>query len=141
MESNNENRWSVSIDHPDVFSIHRVYDQESPSTTSTWDVERSVATSNWDLESPPKNNAWDVEPSPKLNAWNTQSSSSFQAYDQANTSTKNDTIKTKSERYGKKEIILWILIGFSVGGIALAAVTTAYVLDLSSQSMTLNCKV
>ncbi|CAM4952174.1 unnamed protein product [Rotaria socialis] len=141
MESNNENRWSVSIDHPDVFSIHRVYDQESPSTTSTWDVERSVATSNWDLESPPKNNAWDVEPSPKLNAWNTQSSSSFQAYDQANTSTKNDTIKTKSERYRKKEIILWILIGFSVGGIALAAVTTAYVLDLSSQSMTLNCKL
>ncbi|CAF3357781.1 unnamed protein product [Rotaria socialis] len=134
MESNNENRWSVSIDHPDAFSIHRVYDQESPSTTSTWDVERSVATSNWDLESPPKNNAWDVEPSPKLNAWNTQSSSSFQAYDQANTSTKNDTIKTKSERYRKKEIILWILIGFSVGGIALAAVTTAYVLDLSSQT-------
>ncbi|CAF3320413.1 unnamed protein product [Rotaria socialis] len=134
MESNNENRWSVSIDHPDVFSIHRVYDQESPSTTSTWDVERSVATSNWDLESLPKNNAWDVEPSPKLNAWNTQSSSSFQAYDQANTSTKSDTIKTKSERYRKKEIILWILIGFSVGGIALAAVTTAYVLDLSSQT-------
>ncbi|CAM4753814.1 unnamed protein product [Rotaria magnacalcarata] len=134
MENNNEDRWPVSIDHPDVFSIHRVYDQEPTSTMSIWNVERSAAMSNWDLELSPKNNDWDIEPSPRLNAWNTQSSSSFQTYDQANTSTKNDTIKTESEMHRKKEIIFWILIGFSVGGIALAMVTTAYVRDLSSQT-------